>query len=182
MVPQGHHVRPGGIEPLCLVRGNPGDGGVLAVDHRKMDILQPLQGAQASLQMGQPLFADYVADGQNMIDHGIPSPERAAYLSGSISGIGENCKGEVEGGGNPFCVRRARRGRPARGCKMDFRGRETGRAIGSRPPPFPYNTISKSPDRSSRLPPGRWIHIGSCLRHGRIRKRRRSPRPRQRRW
>ena len=75
VVPQGHHISPGGVEGLHLIGEDPHTGGILPVDHGKVDILEPFETAQVPLQVFEPRLPHHVSDSQNPIEHMCrPSP------------------------------------------------------------------------------------------------------------
>ena len=72
VVPQGHHVGTGVVDPLRLVAGQPHSGGILAVHHREVDGLPLLEGTQVPLQMAEAGLHHHVAHCQNVIQHSAP--------------------------------------------------------------------------------------------------------------
>ena len=69
VVPQGHYVRPGGVEGLHLVREDARHGGIFPIDHGKMNILEPLETAQVPLQVPEPRLPYHISYGQYPVQH-----------------------------------------------------------------------------------------------------------------
>ena len=80
MVPQGHCVGSGVVNPLGLVRRQPHAGGIFAVDDGEVDLLESLQGPQVPLQVPEPRLPHYVPYRQNVIQHSFPPIVRCSAL------------------------------------------------------------------------------------------------------
>ena len=73
VISKGDHIGPRVIDLLGLAGQNAYAGGVFAVHHRKMNAVEPLDGAQMLFQKRKPLFTHHVANGKKIEYHSSPS-------------------------------------------------------------------------------------------------------------